>query len=158
MLRTHTLHSTVLPRIDLNRAHVLPTHSSQGSRHVSDTGGGLGLTRKQIEVFAAGLYHIAACDGVEERELDIIREFLADAGAPDLSPELAGLTFDPVVAYNQLESTWLRSLFLRAALLVVRQDGEVSDAEVETIDWMAEAFGVQGGYKGLIGHLEGEAI
>ena len=46
----------------------------------------------------------------------------------------------------------------RAALLVIRQDGEVSDAEVETIDWMAEAFGIAGGYQGLIGRIEGEAL
>ncbi len=125
---------------------------------MSENGGGLGLSRQQVKVFAAGLYHIAACDGVEERELAIIREFLNDAGAPDLSDKLETLTFDPVQAYPALESTWLRSLFLRAALLVIRQDGEVSDAEVETIDWMAEAFGIDGGYKGLIGRIEGEAL
>lgn len=125
---------------------------------MSENSGGLGLSRKQIKVFAAGLYHIAACDGVDEQELDIIREFLTDAGAPELSDELETLKFDPVVAYAALESTWLRSLFLRAALLVIRQDGEVSDAEVETIDWMAEAFGVAGGYSGLIQRIEGEAL
>lgn len=125
---------------------------------MSDNGGGLGLSRSQIKVFAAGLYHIAACDGVDERELGIIREFLSDAGAPDLGDKLESLTFDPVLAYQALESTWLRSLFLRAALLVIRQDGEVSDAEVETIDWMADAFGINGGYKGLIGQLEGESL
>ncbi len=125
---------------------------------MSDNGGGLGLSRKQIRVFAAGLYHIAACDGLDDRELQIIREFLSDAGAPDLGDELEGLSFDPVQAYQALESTWLRSLFLRAALLVIRQDGEVSDAEVETIDWMAEAFGITGGYKELIGQIEGESL
>ena len=125
---------------------------------VSENGGGLGLSRNQIQVFAAGLYHIAACDGVDERELTIIREFLGDAGAPDLGDDLSALSFDPVTAYEALESTWLRSLFLRAALLVIRQDGEVSDAEVETINWMAEAFGVKGGYKALIQKIEGESL
>ena len=83
---------------------------------------------------------------------------MSDAGAPDLGDELEGLSFDPVQAYQALESTWLRSLFLRAALLVIRQDGEVSDAEVETIDWMAEAFGITGGYKELIGQIDGESL
>jgi hypothetical protein len=116
------------------------------------------LQPAQIEVFAAGLYQLAASDGVCEQELTIIREFVEEAGAPDLVARLPELSFDPATAYQTLGSTWLRKLFLQSAVMVIRADGEVSDAERETLGWMAMAFGVPGGYDGVVAALEGVAI
>jgi hypothetical protein len=118
---------------------------------------GFHLSKKQIEVFAAGLYHLAACDGVDESETRIIHEFLKDAGAGELIGSLESLSFDPVSAYQVLGTSWLRRLFLRAALLVIRSDGTVSSEEQEAIEWMAGAFGVEGGYLGLLDTLDGES-
>jgi tellurite resistance protein len=125
----------------------METHASEHA--------GFHLSKKQVAVFAAGLYHLAACDGVSEEETAIIREFLSDAGARDLVDQLESMSFDPVSAYEVLETSWLRRLFLRAALLVIRSDGKVTDQEQEAIEWMAGAFGVEGGYVALSAELEG---
>jgi hypothetical protein len=119
---------------------------------------GFHLSKKQIEVFAAGLYHLSACDGITEDETTIIRDFLVDAGAPGLTDSLSAMTFDPVDAYQILETSWLRRLFLRAALLVIQSDGRVRAEEQETIEWMASAFGIEGGYAALVDELQGASL
>lgn len=116
------------------------------------------FTREQAEAFAAGLHLLASADGVHEHERELIDEFLAEAGAPDLSARLDELRFDPVVAYEVFETTWMRSLFLKAALLVIRVDGDVSEPEKETVNWVCEAFGVAGGYEELSASVEGETL
>ncbi len=117
--------------------------------------GTLRLSDDQVRVFAAGLYHLAATDGVSPGERALIEEFCRDAGAPALAAELDALTFDPVEAYEVLETTWLRTLFLRAALRVIESDGRVSQEEQEALHWMATAFGVPGGYEALAAHVRG---
>jgi len=102
------------------------------------------LTRAQIEVFAAGLHRIASCDGQHPREAEVIAEFLKEARASDLAGRIDALSFDPVVAYRVLETSWLRRTFLRAALLLVKLDGEVSEAEREMIQWLMRGFGIEG--------------
>lgn len=132
-----------------------------GEQGTTDSGGatgGFGFTRAQVKAFAAGLYHLAACDGVDDSEIAIIEEFVQDAGYPDLADQLASLDFDPVQAYQLFESSWLRGLFLRAALLVIKSDGSVSEQEIETLDFMAEAFGIEGGYEGLQKQVEGQSL
>lgn len=119
--------------------------------------GTLQLSEAQVRVFAAGLYHLAATDGVDPSERALIEEFCRDAGAPALAQELASLRFDPVEAYATLETTWLRTLFLRAALHVIESDGRVSQEEEEALSWMAGAFGVPGGYEALVAHVRGSA-
>jgi hypothetical protein len=116
------------------------------------------LRRDQIKVIASGLYTLASSDAVDDREIQIIHEFLDDAGASDLKAQLPDLYFDPAGAYDALESSWLRSLFLRAALLLVRADGSVTEQERDTLDWMTMAFGVQGGYEGLVQAVEGQTL
>ena len=115
------------------------------------------LSRSQIEVFAAGLYQLSACDGVDDRELALIHEFLSDVDAEDLIDCLPALPFDPATAYRLLGTSWLRSLFLRSALVIVMADGEISDAERENFEWMASLFGVQGGLDGLVQQIQQEA-
>ena len=138
----------------------LSVHNVRGSNmnSQSNAGAGFHLSKKQIEVFAAGLYHLSACDGITEEETAIIHDFLVDAGAPGLTDALAGMSFDPVNAYEVLETSWLRRLFLRAALLVIQSDGRVSNEEQETIDWMASAFGIDGGYSALVEELQGASL
>lgn len=116
------------------------------------------MTRQQIEVFAAGLYHLSACDGVDEREIAIVHEFVRDAGAPELAERLDTLPFDPATAYTLLETSWLRTLFLRSAVLLIRADGTISDEERDTLAWMAMAFGVQGGLEAVEAQVSGEGL
>jgi hypothetical protein len=111
-----------------------------------------------VEVFAAGLYQFSACDGVDARELALIQEFLSDVGAEDLADRLPSLPFDPATAYDVLETSWLRSLFLRSALVMIMIDGDISDIERDTFDWIAGLFGVQGGIEGMIETLQQESL
>lgn len=127
----------------------------------SDSGSGeFELTAEQVEVIAAGLYQLAACDGVDEsgRELALIREFVEEAGYGNLSKGLAELPFDPATAFEVLDSSWLRKVFLEAALLVVKADGVVTDEERETFEWMAMAFGVAGGVDEIERQIQGVSL
>jgi hypothetical protein len=63
-----------------------------------------------------------------------------------------------VLAYEALESSWLRGIFLKSALLLVRADGEVSAEERDTLTWMASAFGVHGGYDALVESVGEESL
>jgi hypothetical protein len=116
------------------------------------------LTRAQVEVFAAGLYRIAACDGIDPREQRILAEFLVEAKAEDLADRLAELPFDPVEAYRVLGTSWLRATFLRAAILLVNMDGKVSEAEREMIVWLMHAFGIPGTVETLSAAVSAEGF
>ena len=116
------------------------------------------LSQEQIQAIAAGLYQLAVCDGMADSEVALIQEFLQEAGASDLVDRLPDLFFDPATAYRVLESSWLRSVFLRSALMLVQSDGVVTDAEREALDWMCSAFGVDGGYDGLLNAVQGQAL
>ena len=107
------------------------------------------LSREQTQTIAAGLYHLAAVDGVHEDEVAMIRAFLVEVGEPELADRLPELTFDPVEAYAVLESSWLRTLFLRAAVRLIEADRDVTPAEADTLDWMARVFGIEGGLAAL---------
>lgn len=118
----------------------------------------LNLTKAQVEMFAAGLYQLASCDGIDQSETAIIHEFVTEAGFPELSESLAALTFDPATAYAVFGSSWLRRLFLKAAVMVIQADGDVTDAERETLAWMSVAFGITGGYEALVTEVAGSQL
>ncbi len=118
----------------------------------------LSLSPMQIEVIAAGLYQLAACDGVDEQEIQVIREFLEDTGASELIHRLPELNFDPAHAYRILETSWLRGLFLKAAYLLIKADGKVTDEGLQTLDWMCSAFGIQGGAESLESQLKEQSL
>ena len=127
-------------------------------RHEETGGQGMTLGPKQVRVFVAGLYRLASCDGISDLELSIVRQFAEDAGAAHLLNAPEELSFDPVNAYHLLETSWLRRLFLRAALLVVQADGKITSDEEENIAWIADAFGIEGGYAALAKEVEGESL
>ena len=118
----------------------------------------LPFSREQALTFAAGLYALASSDAIDAREQELIDEFLKEAGVTDMGGQLSTLSFDPVHAYQVFESSWLRRLFLKAALLLVKIDGEVTEPEKETLAWMTDAFGVSGGYEALSAQVEGESL
>ena len=118
----------------------------------------LDLTLEQVETMAAGLYALAASDGIDARELKGIQDFVTDAGYPQLAQGLPDSHFDPAAAFRTLDSSWLRRLFLRAALIVVRADGAISVEERETFDWMSTAFGIVGGLDALLEETEGVSL
>ncbi len=102
-----------------------------------------GLTAEQVEVFASGLYHLANSDGISEHETALIREFLDEAGVGHLAAELAKLPFDPDQAARVLDATWLRRLFIKTAILLMKADRKITSEEYAALDWMAGYLGLR---------------
>lgn len=99
-------------------------------------------TGARAMLFARGLYHIAAVDGLDAREVRAINAFLAQVGLP-LDPQALGAEpFDHVEAARLLDSTWLRRTFLQACRFMVQLDGKVTEAERDALRAMAAALGV----------------
>lgn len=94
------------------------------------------LSREQIEIFAAGLYHLANVDGVSKEEHAQVASFLTKAGAADLIDKLPTLQFRPQEAAMILRSEWSRQAFFRAALDIVRADGVINEIERDAIRWL----------------------
>ncbi len=117
-----------------------------------------GLTRKQVEAFAIGLYYVAATDGVEDRELQVIRDFLKDAGAVDFAARLADAPFDPVHLMQALDTEWLRRTFLRSAVLLVKADGRISETERHAIAWLSRGLGVNATIEELESSVAGQKL
>jgi len=102
------------------------------------------MTPEEVEMFARGLYYLASRDGIDERETELIAEFLTDAES-ELTVERLSETpdaFDPVEAALLFETTNMRRVFLRAAVALVRADGVYSDAERRAMGEIADAFGL----------------
>jgi len=116
------------------------------------------ISPEQVKVMAAGLYTLANADGIDPSELAIIRDFVTECGEAHLMDDLSALNFDPVHAYQVLETSWLRRVFLRSAILMTRADGHVSAEERDTFGWICSAFGVSGGYDDLVQSIEGQAL
>lgn len=113
-----------------------------------------GLTPEHAEVFARGLYHLATVDGLEDRERTLLEEFLEESGLDMKFDDLAGSSFSPTEAAMALETTFLRRVFIKAAVAMVKADGVFSDKERHAIGEIADAFGLS---NAEFGDLEQEA-
>jgi len=101
-----------------------------------------GLSREEIEVFAHGLYYLANQDGIDPTEEKLIREFLAESGSDVTWDEIAHADFDPIEAAQLLRGTFLRRIFISAAIAVIKADGEFSAPERRALGEIADAFGI----------------
>ncbi len=99
------------------------------------------MNPEEVEVFARGLYYLADVDGIDERETNLIKEFLSESGS-DLTLENLGGKFHPLEAAMILESTYKRRFFMRAAMALVRADGTFSAEERKAMGAFADAFGL----------------
>ncbi len=95
---------------------------------------------EQLDIFARGLYHLAAVDGVADEEVEVIQEFLGEMGEPDLMDSLQKVPFDPRMAALALPTHHQRALFLKTAVVLVRADGTVSDLERKALDEVASVM------------------
>ena len=111
------------------------------------------MTADEIEIFARGLYWLADRDGIHEQEITLIREFLKEAGS-DLTIDDVKGGFSPLEAAQVLEATYLRRIFLRAAVALIRADGVYSDQERHALGELADVFGIS---NAEFGDLEQEA-
>lgn len=118
------------------------------------TGSEGGLTPEEVEVFARGLYHLASVDGIEDRERKLIEEFLAESGSDITFDELEKSSFSAAEAALLLETSYLRRIFVRVAVALVKSDGKFTDGERHALGDIADAFGMS---NAEFGDLEQEA-
>ncbi|GEM_PF-960991 len=109
---------------------------------------------EELDVFVRGLYYLAKVDGIDPREERLIVEFLRETQAGITFEDLQGSTFDPREAAVVLETSYLRRVFVRAAIALVKADGRFTDAERRAIGEIADAFGMS---NAEFGELEQEA-
>jgi len=113
-----------------------------------------GLSSEEVEVFARGLYHLASVDGIEKEESMLISEFLDETGSSITIEDLKESSFIPYEAAQTLEATYLRRIFILAAITLVKSDGHFSDAERRALGEIADVFGLS---NAEFGDLEQEA-
>jgi hypothetical protein len=90
------------------------------------------MTPEQVDIFARGLFHVASVDGIAPSETKLIQSFLKEAGHPDKGKDLERSTFH-VAELAGLETTFLKRVFLKACLVLIRGDGKITDAEKDIV-------------------------
>jgi tellurite resistance protein len=101
------------------------------------------LSREAAEAIARGLYAIARCDGMHDREAGLIASFWIDAGGGGpLSDLERAEAIKPADLALALHSDAERQLFVKTALLLTWADGKVSPQEKQAVQEFARALGV----------------
>jgi tellurite resistance protein len=101
------------------------------------------LSRGAAEAIARGLYAVARCDGLHEREAGLIASFWIDAGGGSpLSDLERAEALRPADLAAALHSDAERQLFIKTAILLTWADGKVSDAERKAVQEFARALGI----------------
>ncbi|MFV8750309.1 hypothetical protein ACNOYE_07140 [Nannocystaceae bacterium ST9] len=101
------------------------------------------LDPQEVEAFARGLWILATADGVAHpNEQALIREFLADTGNVVSWQQATAGEFGPADVAIALESSFLRRVFMKAAIALVHADGMYTDNERRAIGEFAEALGM----------------
>jgi len=113
---------------------------------------------EQAAAFARGLYWLANIDGIDDREVEIVRAFLAEVGLPELLAELPGSEFDATWAAEALPTMFLRRVFLRAAMALVAADGRFSPEELEALRSVAICFGQEPHLDELLAEARGVSL
>jgi tellurite resistance protein len=113
-----------------------------------------GLTHDTIEAFARGLYYVAAVDGLEPRETDLLENLLRETESPLKLADLSSRDFGPLDVAQALETTFLRRVFIRAAVAMIKVDGRFTDGERRALGEIADAFGMS---NAEFGELEQDA-
>jgi tellurite resistance protein len=101
------------------------------------------LSHNAAEAIARGLYAVAKCDGLHEREAGLIASFWIDAGGGgSLSDLERGAAISAAELAASLHSEQERMLFIKTAILLTWADGKVTDAERQSVAAFAKALGV----------------
>lgn len=112
----------------------------------------IALDATQAEAIARGLFAVAKCDGIHEREAALVASFWGEVGGGTAA--LADLERRPEISEAELSaalpSAELRLMFLKSCVLLAWADGHTSDAERAVIGRFADALG----QKARLGELE----
>lgn len=106
------------------------------------------MTEEQVDVFARGLYAVASVDGLDDSEVSLIRDFLQEAGQPQLEVDLAQSSFH-VAELAALETNFLKRVFLKACLVLIRRDGVITDLERDIVEQVSKYLGLEEDFKAL---------
>lgn len=87
------------------------------------------LSLAEVDLFARAMYFVASVDGVDEREIAVIDEFIKDAGYPELIKDLDKSVFHPSEVATVLETTDKRRMLLKCLFVLVKADGVITVAE-----------------------------
>lgn len=112
----------------------------------------------QAEIFARGLYWLADIDGIDDREVELIRAFLEEVGQRGLLGSLGKGAFDITAAAEALETSFLRRVFLRTAIVLLQADGEISPEELEAVRSVAIAFEQEEHLDELLQEAQGQTL
>lgn len=113
------------------------------------------MSPEEVDVFARGLYFMASVDAdVDAREVKLIEEFLRETGSELTLDELKTRQFSFYEAVQVLEATYLRRIFVKAAIALVHSDGVYTDEERRALGTLADVFGLT---NAEFGELEQEA-
>jgi tellurite resistance protein len=96
----------------------------------------------EVDLFARALYYVAAVDGVDPRELEVIRQFVRDAGYPDLVTGIEQTRFRPEEAALVLTTTDKRRLLLKTLFVLVKADGVITQPERLQMLHIADVLGL----------------
>lgn len=98
---------------------------------------------QEVEAFARGLWMLASVDGeAHPAEQQLIREFLADTGNQVSWEQVVADELGPRDVALALQTSFLRRVFMKAAIALVKADGVYTDKERELVGEFAEAFGL----------------
>ncbi len=101
-----------------------------------------GMSPAEVNVIARGLYWLAATDGVEDGEVALIEEFLRETGSQWTLEQIQQTPFDPRELNAFLETSFMRHVFLKAAVALIAADGEVSHLERQALHRCARMLGL----------------
>jgi len=115
------------------------------------------MTPDQVDVFARGLYHVAQVDGIDDSELKLIHEFLEEADQTEKAKELEGSAFR-VTELAILETNFLKRVFLKACLVLIRSDGKITDEEKSIVAQVADYLDLEDAFAEIDADAEKESF
>jgi hypothetical protein len=111
------------------------------------------LRPDQVRAMAQGLYHFAQVDGIDDREREAIASFLRDGGVDMEVEALSKIPFTIGSLLESLDTVFLRKVFLRASVIVLRADETISSNELGELRRIAVAIGIDEPIESLIEDL-----
>jgi hypothetical protein len=115
------------------------------------------MTPDQVDVFARGLYHVAQVDGIDDSELKLIHEFLEETGQTGMGEHLERSGFR-VNELAILETNFLKRVFLKACLVLIRSDGKITDEEKGIVAQVANYLDLEDDFAELDAEAEKESF
>lgn len=112
----------------------------------------------QVRAMAHGFHYLAAIDGVDDREKELIHSFLQDGGVEIDIESLGNIPFSVEELTHSLDTVFLRKTFLRIGILLAKADGSISPKEMAELRRLAVAMGIDVPLESLIEDLEAESL